>query len=474
MKGDGLAVKSKLSDNERLRSLPAMDQLLGTPSVEFFSPLLGRETVKTVLSEALEDVRKQILRGEDVSPSVDVLLTYALPVLEAKSLTSLRPVVNAMGVVIHTNLGRACLADEAVNAVVSVAGRYSTLEFDIAEGRRGQRSDHVEWLLRRMSGAEAGIVVNNNAGAVLLMLAALCAGKEVIVSRGELVEIGGSFRIPDIMAFSGAHLVEVGATNRTHARDYLDAITEKTAAVLKVHPSNFRMEGFTSSVPREELASIAREKEIFFLEDLGSGTLLDLSSFGLKGEPTVSDCLRQGVNLVTFSGDKMLGGPQIGGIVGKKTLLDKLRTHPLLRALRVDKMTLAAFEATLRLYLSGRIDELPVFSMLRINEKKLFVKARALAKKLRKALPSGSISVIEVEDAVGGGAFPAEVLPGWGVTVSIEDMVSTGSVLGLLRNRPCPVIAGAREGMVVFHVRTLLPGDDERICDAFREIVSRR
>ncbi|HRV99673.1 MAG TPA: L-seryl-tRNA(Sec) selenium transferase, partial [Aminobacteriaceae bacterium] len=307
-----------------------------------------------------------------------------------------------------------------------------------------------------------------NAGAVLLSLAALCQGKEVIVSRGELVEIGGSFRIPDIMAFSGVRLVEVGATNRTHLRDYANAVTENTAALLKVHPSNFRMEGFVSSTPREELASLAKDRGLFFIEDLGSGMLIDYSRCGLLGEPTVRDCIEQGVHLVTFSGDKMLGGPQIGGVAGKKQLVDALRTYPLHRALRVDKMTLAAFEATLRLYLRGEEKRIPTVSMLFAESHSLQLRAEALLNTLRSSFPNGQFTLTEVDDAVGGGAFPAEKLPGWGVSVSMEDWGSAGRVQRLLRGAQPPVVAGARENETILHVRTLLPGDEERILEAFR------
>ena len=458
------------AEKNRLRSIPAMDVLLNMSRTEPFNRALGRETVKKVLGDAVAVLRRRILAGEDAEPSADSVLRIALPVLEEWALGSLRPVVNGTGVVIHTNLGRSCLSKSALTAVADAAGRYSTLEYDLAGGARGHRSDHVEWLVKEAAGAEAALVVNNNAGAVLLMLAGLCPGREVIVSRGELVEIGGSFRIPDIMEFSGARLVEVGATNRTHLKDYRNGITENTAALLKVHPSNFRMEGFTASASRGELAGLAREKGLLFLEDLGSGALVDLDSIGLRGEPTVARCLAEGVDLVSFSGDKMLGGPQIGVLAGKRELVDRLRSYPLLRALRVDKMTLAAFEATLRLYLSGRSGEIPTLAMLGETRDSLRKKAVRLAAKLKKILPTEAVSLVESEDAVGGGAFPGEVLPGWAVSVVPSEGRSAGALLADLRNRPLPVIAGARDNAVHIHVRTLLPGDDKIICDAFSEV----
>ncbi len=439
------------------------------PHAEPFTRALGRETVKKILGEALDRLRKAILAGEGAEPTADLVFNMALPVLSERAQGSLRPVVNATGVVIHTNLGRSCLSPEAFEAVRAVACRYSTLEYDLSGGVRGHRSDHVEWLIMEAAGAEAALVVNNNAGAVLLMLAGLCSGREVVVSRGELVEIGGSFRIPDIMTFSGAKLVEVGATNRTHLKDYRNAAGENTAALLKVHPSNFRMEGFTASVSREELAGLAREKGLLLLEDLGSGALSDPLDSGLKGEPTVAGCLAEGVDLVSFSGDKLLGGPQIGVLAGKKELVDRLRTYPLLRALRVDKMTLAAFEGTLRLYLSGRSGEIPTLAMLGESAESLRIKAVKLAAKLKKILPPKAVSVVEADDAVGGGAFPAERLPGWAVSVAPPAGKSAGTLLSGLRNRALPVIAGARGNTALIHVRTLLPGDDREICDAFRE-----
>ncbi len=463
-------MKPRSEGVDKLRTLPPMDVLLQSPEVEGFFLLLGRTTVKDILSETLSTLRRDLLKGVDLTATVETVLERALPILEKRCRKSLLSVVNATGVVVHTNLGRSCLAAEAIQAVTEAASQYSTLEFDLDGGKRGHRSDHVEWLLCRVTGAEAGIVVNNNAGAVLLMLAALCVEREVIVSRGELVEIGGSFRIPDILTFSGARLAEVGATNRTHRADYEGAINERTAALLKVHPSNFRMEGFVSSVPREDLAGLARERGLLFLEDLGSGTLLDLSPLGLRGEPTVADCIREGADLVTFSGDKMLGGPQIGAIVGKKALIDRLRTYPLLRALRVDKMTLAAFEATLRLYLSERTGEIPTLAMISASKEDLRNRAKGLADKLRKTLPGENITLVEVDDAVGGGAFPAEALPGWGVALPGGRWGSAGNLLALLRQQKNPIVAGARENEAIFHVRTLLAGDEERICCSLRAV----
>ncbi|MDI9370159.1 MAG: L-seryl-tRNA(Sec) selenium transferase [Synergistaceae bacterium] len=453
-----------------MRSLPSMDVLLNSPLVTPFFAEIGRDAAKSILGSALSSAREELQGGELSSASIEEVLSRAIPLLKRASEYSLVPVVNATGVVVHTNLGRSCLADEAADSALSVAKSYSTLEYDLDEGRRGSRTDHVEWLLRRVTGAEAAIAVNNNAGAVLLSLAALCKGKEVVVSRGELVEIGGSFRIPEIMEFSGVRLVEVGSTNRTHRHDYERAIGPDTAALLKVHPSNFRMEGFVCSPSREELASLAEERGLYFIEDLGSGTLLDLSQYGLSGEPTVGDCLRGGVHLVTFSGDKLLGGPQIGGAAGRKELVEALRSYPLHRALRVDKMTLAAFEATLRLYLRGEEGVIPTIAMLSADPVALRSRAEALRDRLKVSFPQGRFALVEVEDAVGGGAFPAKDLPGWGVALSMPGWGGSGRIQKLLRKATPPVVAGAREDEVLIHVRTLLQGDEERIEDAFGHV----
>lgn len=457
-----------------LRSLPAMDELLEHEKIRPFSLEIGRDTVKFFLGRIMERIRKDVLSGELEEVDMELILRRADSELSPVCKKSLRRVINATGVVVHTNLGRSCLSDDAVDAVKEVASGYSTLEYDLAAGRRGQRNTHVEWLLCQLTGAEAALVVNNNAGAVMLSLAALAKDREVIVSRGELVEIGGSFRVPEIMAFSGAHMVEVGATNRTHLKDYEGAFTERTAMFLKVHPSNFRIEGFSSAVPREELARASREKGVIFMEDLGSGILIDVSHFDLSGEPTVRDCIGSGVDLVTFSGDKMLGGPQIGGIVGRKDLVDRLRKYPLLRALRVDKMTLAALETTLRMYLKGEWRKIPTLSMLSLSMDDMKKKASSLARRLRKIIPDSRISVVEVEDAVGGGAFPATVLKGVGISIKDHPWGSAGNLQVMLRSGDIPVVIGAGDDSALIHVRTLSQEDEKMLLKAFAHLVDKR
>lgn len=459
---------------QKMRSIPGMDILLEKEWTRSWQAELGRDTVKRVFNDELTRIRRSLLEGTDVDVSLESLQNKLEALLKEEGRRRLRPVINATGVVIHTNLGRSCLAEEALVAVQEVASGYSNLEYNLDEGTRGHRNAHVEGLLCALTGAEAALTVNNNAGAVLLCLSALSRETEVVVSRGELVEIGGSFRVPDIMEFSGARLVETGTTNRTHLQDYAKAITERTSMLLKVHPSNFRMEGFVTSPERADLAALAHEKGLIFMEDAGSGLLIDGRFLGLEGETDIRTCLNEGVDVVTFSGDKMLGGPQIGVIAGKKSVVDRLRGHPVLRALRVDKMTLAAFEATLHLYMKGDYDAVPTPAMLRRSPESMKAQAVRFAARLRK-VTDAKISIIEVEDAVGGGSYPARPLAGWGVAVSGHPLGGGGRLQMALRARDLPVLCGARaiagaDDALVIHVRTLRDGDEKEIVRAFSEL----
>jgi L-seryl-tRNA(Ser) seleniumtransferase len=454
-----------------------MDELLSAPWAVSFSASLGRNFVKDTIKETLDELRGAIRGGAPfTAPLEAVVAEHAQAALQAKAASSLRPVVNATGVVVHTNIGRAPLAPQAQEAVASIAGTYSTLEYSLETGGRGNRNAHVEWLVRLLTGAEAALVVNNNAAAVLLALSSVAAGREVVVSSGELVEIGDSFRIPQILSFAGAKMLQVGCTNSTTIRDYSAAITENTAALLKVHPSNYRIEGFVKTVQREELARLAAAHGLVCMEDLGSGLLCKPALPFAQREQSVRDCVEAGVDIVTFSGDKLLGGPQIGVIAGKKELVDKMRRHQLLRALRVDKMTLAAFEATLRLYLAGRQNEIPVIRMLEATRSALLVKARRLCRALKRATgragkPTVQFSVVETDDAAGGGAFPTDVLPGYGVAV-VSLSQSPENLAVALRTGPVPIITGLREGKLILHVRTLLDNDEKTIVAAFSRIFS--
>ena len=454
-----------------------MDKLLNLPWVAAYEAEIGRDAIKAIIGDLLRVQREKIQAKPDSAFDAESIAREAKKRIAEKAKPTLRRVVNATGVVIHTNMGRSLLADDAVKAVNEIASNYNTLEYSPEKGARGHRNDHVEWLLCRLTGAEAAIVVNNNAGAVILALGALAKDKEAIVSRGELVEIGGSFRIPDIMSLSGTNMVEVGTTTRTHLIDYSSAITSETGMLLKIHPSNYRIAGFTSSVPREELSSLAHEHGLIFMEDLGSGMLVDTSKVGLTSDPTVRECIDSGVDIVTFSGDKLLGGPQIGAIVGSAEIIDKLRKYPLLRALRVDKMTLAAFEATLRLYLKGKEEEIPTISMVFANQEELKKKAQNFARRMKTyfsktKLRSVSIFVSETSDAVGGGTFPQSELKGYGVSLKIPELGSTGKLAEHLRMTTVPVITGASDDRLLFHMRTLTSEDEKLILNAFTEILT--
>lgn len=454
---------------KKMRAIPGMDILLIQDWVLPWIGELGRDTVKRVLNGELTRIRRRMLAGEDTDLSPEPLRKRFESLLAAEGRPRLRRVINATGVVIHTNLGRSLLAAEAAQAVARVAENYSNLEYDLTQGTRGHRNAHVEDMLCALTGAEACLVVNNNAGAVLLCLIALARGTEVVVSRGELVEIGGSFRVPEIMEFSGAELVEAGTTNRTHLRDYATAISERTSMLLKVHPSNFRMEGFTAAPDRAELAALAHERGLIFMEDAGSGLLVDGRILGLSGESDIRTSIEAGADLVTFSGDKMLGGPQIGVIAGRKSAVDRLRGHPVLRALRVDKMTLAGFEATLRLYAKGELDRIPTLAMLRRAPEAMRAQARRLAAKLRR-VTAAQVAVVPVEDAVGGGSYPAVPLAGWGVSVAGHPLGGAGRLQAILRALEVPVVCGAREDALVLHVRTLSQRDEIAVAEAFTQI----
>ncbi|GMO56493.1 MAG: L-seryl-tRNA(Sec) selenium transferase [Termitinemataceae bacterium] len=463
--------------NTILRAIPAMDDLLNTPWVSEYLSALSRETVKEIIADTLNKIRREISDGALSYDDLNKLIEHrACEQLFLKSKASLRPVVNATGVVLHTNLGRSPLAGEALAAAAVIGSSYSTLEYDALGGDRGKRNSHVEWSLCRLTGAEAALVVNNNAAAVLLSLSALATDKEVIVSSGELVEIGGSFRIPEILKFSGAKMKAVGCTNSTKIDDYSNAITDDTAVLLKVHPSNYRIEGFVKSTSREELAHLAEKHSLVFMEDLGSGLLENLNINFAEKEHSVRECIKGGSAIVTFSGDKLLGGPQIGVIAGSKTLIDKIKNHQLLRALRVDKMTLAAFEATLRLYLCGRHSEIPVIKMIEMDKNELLKKAQNLCRLLRKICCDRvplTFSVVETQDAIGGGSFPTDMLAGYGVAISCADeSQSCKDLAASLRAAAVPVISTINEDRVILHVRTLLNGDETLISEAMRILIT--
>lgn len=459
-----------------LRNLPAVDRLLQEPAVRDLLERLPRRVVLAAVQETLAGYRRLLAAaGEgqaqagaakpDLSPAA--LAAEAAARAAAAGQPSLRGVINASGIVLHTNLGRAPLAAAAAEAAARAAESYSNLEMDLESGERGSRQAHLEKLLCDLSGAEAAVVVNNNAAAVLLALNTLASGREVIVSRGQLVEIGGSFRIPEVMAAGGARLVEVGTTNKVYLRDYDRAITPQTALLLMVHTSNYRIVGFTAGVEAAELVSLAREKGLLVLEDLGSGVFLDTVSAGLPPEPRVQDSVSAGVDVITFSGDKLLGGPQAGIIAGRAGLVEKIRRNQLARALRVDKMTVAALEATLRLYLdeARARREIPVWRMLTASPAELKRRAAALARRLRGVPGIAAVEVIPGTSRVGGGAMPLADLPAFLVALSPAAMGAEEAAARLRRGDP-PVIARVQHDRVLLDPRTVGPGEEKALLSA--------
>lgn len=429
--------------------------------------LYGRDLVVEALRAAQEALREALLRGEAITDLEKAALAYAERHLAEVTQPTLRPVINATGVVLHTNLGRAPLSEAVLAAMHAVGEGYSNLEFDLIEGRRGSRYVHAEALLCRLTGAEAALVVNNNAGAVLLALAALTAGREVIISRGQLVEIGGGFRIPEVMAQSGAHLVEVGTTNRTYLRDYEGAVTERTAALMRVHASNFRLTGFVAQPALEELAALAHRRGLWLFDDLGSGTLLDTAPLGLAHEPTIQESLAAGADLVTFSGDKLLGGPQAGFIVGRRDLIERLRRFPLTRALRVDKTTLAGIQANLLHYLKGEaLQKIPIWQMLSLSAEEIEERARAFVNALG---PLGAeCDLWPGRSMIGGGSLPEESLPT--TLIALPPGEAEAQARALRLGDP-PVVARILEGRVVLDLRTVLPREECILAQRVRQVI---
>lgn len=457
---------------EKLSQLPKMDELLEDVAIAPWFEVFDRSYVKNYLNEALNQVRQAILAGEDVDISHSAVVAIAERKLSAKKRPNLRPMINATGTALHTNLGRALLSDKAVEATQRVNARYSNLEYNVEAGERGSRYAHIEDLLKELTGAEAALVVNNNAAAVMLLLTATTQGQEVLISRGELVEIGGSFRVPDVIESVGARLKEVGATNKTHLRDYERAITEETGALLRVHTSNYRVVGFSQVPDDKDLVALAHQHDLPAFNDLGSGLLIDLQPLGLPREPLVSEVVASGYDVVSFSGDKLLGGPQAGILVGTKQYIDQLKRHPLLRALRVDKMTLAGLEATLQAYLKPEqaMKDIPLLQILGQSEEKLARKAQMLADDIR-ALDKGyQVNIIEGQSQVGGGAFPEARLATHLVEISHPDY-SESTLEQKLRQAEFPIIARTSDGKVQFDVRTLLEADSGKICQALVEMI---
>ncbi|HLY66111.1 MAG TPA: L-seryl-tRNA(Sec) selenium transferase [Chloroflexota bacterium] len=455
------------------RLLPSVDELLKQQPLAEAEAQLGHEIVLRSARRTLQRER-DLLRpsptaagkgeGENPShPNLDALAQHAASLAWQTVAPSLKPVINATGVVIHTNLGRVPLCQTAIDAMATVGRGYSSLEMNLASGGRGDRQDHIQATLQEVLGVEAAVVVNNNASAVLLALTALAKGKEVIVSRSQAVEIGGGFRIPDVMRRGGARLVEVGTTNRTYVRDYEDAIGDRTAALMRVHASNFRVIGFTAAVEIENLAGLAQRREVLLLDDLGSGSLIDTVQFGLLQEPMVQRSVAAGVDVICFSGDKLLGGPQAGIIAGKRDAVERCKRDPLMRAMRTDKMTMAALQATLLEYLKGHaLESLPVWRMIATPLDELRLRAERWAAELP------GCAVIEGRSAIGGGSLPEETLPT--ALLQLPRRGSPSRQLAALRDAGPPVIGRISEDHVVLDPRTVQPNEDERLLAATRSV----
>jgi len=465
-----------MSKQRILSSLPKVDDILKYDAISKMEYSFPRVMIVDSIREEIDSLRNTILRFDedklkDFKINIDDLVTKIINSIKKKNKMKLHKVINATGVVLHTNLGRAPISESVIDDLVEVACNYSTLEFNLENGERGSRYSHVEELICKLTGAEAALVVNNNAAAVLLVLDTLAKGKEVIVSRGQLVEIGGSFRVPEVMAQSGAKLVEVGTTNKTHLFDYENNINEDTALILKVHTSNYKIIGFSEEVHSRILVELGEKYNIPVVEDIGSGTLIDFSKYGLQKEPTIQESLKNGVDIVTFSGDKLLGGPQAGIIVGKKEYIDKMKKNQLTRALRIDKMTLVVLEGTLRLYLDEEkvIENIPTLNMLTVDINILKNRAQKLYSKIKNSKPNIKHSLIKGFSQVGGGSMPLEKLPTYIIALESEK-VSANKIEEYLRKYNTPIICRISEDKVLLDVRTLKDIDFDEIVEALKSI----
>ena len=464
---DGKAAKSKQPQMELLRNLPAVERVLEHPEVVAWIEEVGcaRQFATRAAGIFLEEMRAALLSGEldgeTMKTRLDNLAAGIATAAGKLTEPHLRHVINATGIVVHTNLGRSPWPAAAAARAAGLGQRYLNLEFNLEDGGRGQRDKAVESLVNQLLPGTGVVVVNNNAAAVLLVLNTLAEGKEVVVSRGQLVEIGGSFRVPEVMAKSQSILHEVGTTNRTRSRDFEEAIGPQTGALLSVHPSNYRVVGFTEEAELEELAALGRDHGVPVIEDLGSGCLFDLRDVGIHDEPTVAQRLATGVDLVTFSGDKLLGGPQAGFIVGKPDYVARVRSNPLYRALRLDKATTLALEGTLAIYVNGDLDGIPTIRMLRMPIADLESRAKAMADRLIKEECGALIEIVKVFSQVGGGGAPGQDLPSFGLSINPPDTAQ--SLVARLRDADPPIIARIVGGRVILDVRTVLPDEDDAL-----------
>lgn len=462
------------SINDRLRYLPAVHTILNSDEGIKLVQKYGHKQVVEASQFVLDLWRKKLKDSKVLTvPDLASIMLEIREYLLSVSQSCLKRVINGTGIILHTNLGRAVLGDRVRQDLAEGACHYINLEYDLHEGKRGSRYAYVEKLLVQITGAESALVVNNNAAAVLLTVSTLAGGKEAIVSRGELVEIGGSFRLPDVLKLGGAKLIEVGTTNRTYATDYQKAVGLNTALILKVHTSNYCITGFTKSVSREALVEIAQEANIPLVEDLGSGSLLDLAPYGLQGETPVYDIISQGVDVVTFSGDKLLGGPQAGIIVGKKKYLEAMKQNQLLRALRIDKLSLLALQGTLQAYLDKEtiFENLPIYRMVAKNPEVLKKKAYEICDNLASFNKELIINAVPTKGFVGGGSVPEQFLPSWGIGLRLNNK-SLVNIDKYFRDLETPIIGYIAKDYFVIDLRTLLPGDEEIIVRSIRNIIN--
>ena len=453
-----------------LSQIPAINKILLLDEVKSLIQEYSEVGVKSVIKNYIDEIKQEILNEElHEVPSLEKIVEVVTQIVKSEDKNSLRRVINATGTILHTNLGRSLLSQKIKENIESVAFNYSNLEFDIDNKKRGSRYVHLIDIIKKLTGAEDVLVVNNNAAAVLLTLNTLVKDKEIVVSRGELVEIGGAFRIPEIIKLSGGTPVEVGTTNKTHLKDYENAITDNTGALLKVHTSNYKIVGFTKEVSNEEISYLARENELVSINDLGSGQFVDLSRFGLPYEPTVKEVLDSGIDIVTFSGDKLLGGPQAGIIVGKKEYIEQMKKNQLTRALRVDKMTLAALEATLKLYLDEKeaLEHIPTLHMISLSKERLFEKAEVL--KTRLSDLDFKITIAEDKAEVGGGSYPASYLDS--VVVKLEHpRLSATDIERRLLEVEIPIITRIKDNELIFDMRTLRTREFDLVKQALIEV----
>ncbi len=464
-----------MNKNLLYRSIPKVDILLEKEEIQNAVEEYGREIVMEAIREEMEGLRAYIGTCEDEKAALDKIESLTEQILryvKKVNTPNMRMVINGTGTILHTNLGRAPISQEHMAKLSNIVTGYSNLEYNLEAGKRGERYSHFEELLCRLTGAEAAMAVNNNAAAVMLILSSMAKGGEVVVSRGELVEIGGKFRIPDVMEQSGATLVEVGTTNKTHYSDYEDAITEDTKALLKVHTSNYRIVGFTDTVTIADLAPLAKERELPLIEDLGSGVLVDLSKYGLTYEPTVQDSIKSGADVVCFSGDKLLGGPQAGIIIGKKKYIDMMKKNQLTRALRIDKFTATALELVLQEYLSEEkaIQNIPVLRMIHETKEEVTARARSLKNMLNRAGLDADFGLEECESQIGGGSLPLERIPSMAVTVKPRH-ISVPKLEEEMRHLEVPIIPRTANDTIYLDVRTIESRWFKRIVQMMGELI---